>query len=77
MRCELKFKQLAKIFVTVCNSVGSYAIILDCWKEEPKGRPDFSKLVDTISVTLEAAAGYMDFSLSIKNERPVAAEVEA
>ena len=50
---------------------------MDCWKEEPKERPDFSKLVDTISLILEAAAGYMEFSLSIKDEHPlVAAEVE-
>ena len=51
--------------------------MLDCWKEEPKERPDFSKLVETISLTLEAAAGYMELSLSIKDEHPlVAAEVE-
>ena len=62
--------------VTLWNSVGSYAMVLDCWKENPKGRPDFSKLVDTISLTLEAAAGYMDFSLSIKDEHPLAAELE-
>ena len=59
------------------NSVGSYAILRDCWKEEPKERPEFSKLVVTFSHTLEAAAGYMDFSLSIKDERPVAADVKA
>jgi len=29
--------------------------MLDCWKEEPKQRPDFGKLVETISLTLEAA----------------------
>ena len=51
--------------------------MLDCWKEEPKERPDFSKLVGTISLILEAAAGYMELSLSIKDEHPlVAAEVE-
>ena len=50
--------------------------MLDCWKEEPKERPDFIKLVDTISLTLESMAGYMEFSLSIKDEHPVAAEVE-
>jgi len=61
----------------LCNSVGSYAILLDCWKEEPKERPDFSKLVETISLTLEAAAGYMELSLCVKDEHPqVAAEVE-
>ena len=50
--------------------------MLDCWKEEPKERPNFSKLVNTISLTLESAAGYMKFSLSIKDEHPVTAEVE-
>ena len=50
--------------------------MLECWKEDPKERPDFSKLVNTISLTLESAAGYMDFSLCIKNEHLVAAEVE-
>ena len=51
--------------------------MLDCWKEEPKERPDFNKLVDTISLTLESVAGYMEFSRSIKYEHPVAAVVEA
>jgi len=32
--------------------------------------------VDTIYLTLESAAGYMEFSLSIKDEHSVAAEVE-
>jgi len=50
---------------------------MDCWKEKPNERPDFSKLVDTISLILEAAAGYMELSLCVKNEHPhVAAEVE-
>ena len=42
--------------------------MLDCWKEEPKERPDFSKLVETISLILEAVAGYMDLE-GIKNEQ--------
>ena len=62
-------------FLTLCISGFSYAILLACWKDEPKERPDFNKLVDTISLTLEAAAGYMEFSLCIKNEHPIAAEV--
>ena len=69
--------QSAKMYsLFYLDFAGSYAIILDCWKEEPKERPDFSKLVATVSLTLEAAAGYMDFSLSIKNEHPLAAELE-
>ena len=52
----------------------SYGILLNCWKEKPKERPNFSKLVDTISLILEAAAGYMEFSMSIKDEHPLAAK---
>jgi len=48
--------------------------MLDCWKEEPKERPDFSKLVDTISLNLEAEAGYMDL-VCIKYEQLVSAEM--
>ena len=72
------YHPVSLVFHHYYYSVGSYAIILDCWKEEPKERPDFSKLVATVSHTLEAAAGYMDFSLSrsIKNEHPIAAELE-
>jgi len=50
--------------------------MLRCSKEEPKERPDFSKQVNTISLTLESAAGYMDFSITIENEHLVAAKVE-
>ena len=56
-------------------SIGSYAIILKCWKEEPKERPDFSKLVVTFSSILEAMVGYMEFSPPTKDEHPFAAEV--
>lgn len=63
-------------FLILCISVISYAILLECWKEEPKQRPDFNKLVDTISLTLEAAAEYMEFSQCTKDEHPVAAEVD-
>jgi len=48
--------------------------MLDCWKEEPKERPDFSKLVDTISLNLEAVAGYTGL-VCIKNEQLVSAEM--
>jgi len=34
----------------------------ECWTEEPHRRPDFSKLVVTISLTLEALAGYMSLN---------------
>jgi len=68
--------RIVQFHLTLYNFVGSYLIIQKCWNEDPKGRPDFSKLVDTISLTLEAAPGYMDFSLRIKGELPVATEVE-
>jgi len=58
------------------KSVGSYRVLLDCWKEKPKERPNFSKLVDTISLILEAAAGYMEFTLSINDEHPLATKAE-
>ena len=47
-------------------------------EEEPKERPEFSQLVIiiTISVTLEALAGYMDFPLVVKDEQLFAAERE-
>jgi len=59
------------------NSVGSFAIILECWKAEPEKRPDFSQIVVPISLILEAAAGYMNFSMAVKNGHSVAAKVEA
>jgi len=48
----------------------------ECWKENAKERPDFKKLVVTISLILEAVAGYMVISLPVKDEPPVATEVE-
>ena len=50
--------------------------MLDCWKEEPKERPNFSKLVSTISLNLpgEAAEGHMDLA-NIKTEQLVSAEM--
>jgi len=62
--------------LTVYYSACSYAIILKCWKEEPKERPDFSNLVVIISSILEAMVGYMEFPLPTKDEHPFAAEVE-
>ena len=48
----------------------------ECWKENAKERPDFKKLVITISLILEAVAGYMVISLPVKDEPPVVTEVE-
>ena len=59
----------------VYYSACSYAIILKCWEEEPKERPDFSNLVFIFSSILEAMVGYMEFPLPTKDEHPFAAEV--
>jgi len=68
---------LKTILLILCNFVGSYAIILGCWKEDPEERPDFSKLVVTISLTLEAAVGYMNLSpLTTQDDHPLVSEVE-
>ena len=55
----------------------------ECWAEEPHKRPEFSKLVVTISLILEAMAGYMSLnspSLSIvdgnRDEHSVTTEVK-
>ena len=39
-----------------------YTIMLQCWKLNPDTRPPFSNLVDSLSVYLEAMAGYMDIT---------------
>ena len=76
MKVIVELKQACSLCNYSYKSVGSYGILLDCWKEKPKERPNFSKLVDTISLILEAAAGYMEFSMSIKDEHPLAAKAE-
>jgi hypothetical protein len=39
-----------------------YTIMLQCWELDLDTRPSFSQLVDSLSVYLEAMAGYMDIS---------------
>jgi len=55
----------------------------ECWTEEPHKRPEFGRLVVTISLILEAMAGYMSLnspSLSIvdgnRDEHSVTTEVK-
>ena len=44
------------------SSSSSYSIVLRCWCENADKRPPFSELVTDITTSLEAIAGYMDFS---------------
>ena len=62
------FSRLLTFYTIVVHD--SYAIMQKCWKEEPHKRPDFSKLVVTISLTLEAMAGYMNLSTTSLNIVP-------
>ena len=39
-----------------------YTIMIQCWQLNPDTRPSFSHLVDSLSVYLEAIAGYMDIT---------------
>ena len=41
-----------------------------CWKSEPEDRPQFSELVSTISDILQSMAGYVEFSMSIQDDKP-------
>ena len=44
----------------------SYSLLLQCWDGQPEERPDFSQLVVTLSIIMEAVAGYLIFSASDK-----------
>ena len=37
-----------------------YVFMSQCWKLEPDERPPFSNLVNSLSQSIEAMAGYMD-----------------
>ena len=97
MRCELEvIVWVVAIAITNMNTLtaefqlffnfvicDSYAIIQECWTDKPQERPDFSELVVTISLTLEAVAGYMSLNTTSQNiidgnrdEHPVVTGVE-
>jgi hypothetical protein len=45
--------------------------MLQCWKLEPEKRPSFPILVNSLSQSIEAMAGYMDvFAFGRENSGP-------
>ena len=40
----------------------SYSLLLQCWDGQPEKRPNFSKLLVTISTMLEVIGGYLVLS---------------
>ena len=48
---------------TICSQyMYRYSIMLKCWNSDPKERPSFSALVNSISGFAEKTAGYLDVS---------------
>ena len=45
--------------------------MLQCWKLQPDERPSFSDLVNSLSQSIEAMAGYMDVSAFGRENSPV------
>ena len=56
------FIPLFFLLLSSSSSSSSYSIVLRCWCESADKRPPFSKLVVDITTSLEAIAGYIDFS---------------
>ena len=66
----LIFLLLIFLLLSSSSSSSSYSIVLRCWCESADKRPPFSELVTDITTSLEAIAGYMDFScVSVMDKR--------
>ena len=46
-----------------------------CWRMVPEERPRFSQLVVTLDKTLQSVAGYVELSMTLKND-PVTSDPE-
>ena len=47
---------------------GRYAMMRKCWRLVPEERPRFSQLVVTLDKTLQSVAGYVELSMTLKND---------
>ena len=54
---------------------GRYAMMRKCWRLVPEERPRFSQLVVTLDKTLQSVAGYVELSMTLKND-PVTSDPE-
>ena len=49
-----------------------FICLLQCWEFEPKNRPTFQDLVNSLSHSLEAMAGYLDVGALGRINTPIA-----